>query len=80
MLGHFLNLHTDINGISALMIECTDTNRGEATAFGVSGNQILRQSVVDIHDDIVDERWRQVVAKLAGAFLEQDISEISHSL
>ena len=45
LLSQFRHLHTDINGISALMIECKNTNRGEAIAFGVSGSQILRQGV-----------------------------------
>ena len=50
LLSQFRHLHTDINGISALMIECKNTNRGESIAFGVSGSQILPQSVANIHD------------------------------
>ena len=75
MLGHFLNFHTDINGISALMIECKNINRGEVIAFGVIGSLILRQSVADIHDGIADEKWRRAVAKLVGTYLRQDVPE-----
>ena len=50
-------------------------NRDEPIAFRVSGNQILRQSVANIHDGIVDEKWRRAVAKLVGTFLKQDVPE-----
>ena len=56
------------------MIECKNTNRGESIAFGVSGSQILRQDVANIHEGIVDEKWRRAVAKLVGAFLKQGCS------
>ena len=77
MLGHFLNLHTDINGIPVLVSNCKNTNRSESIAFGVSGSQILRQGVVNIHEGIIDEKWRRAVAKLVGAFLKQDVPEES---
>ena len=72
LLGQFRYLHTDI---LTLVINCKNTNRGEAIAFGVSGSQILRQSVANFHNGIVDEKWRRAVAKLVGAFLKQDVPE-----
>ena len=72
LLGQFHYLHTDIQ---TLVINCKNTNRGEPIAFGVSGNQILRQDVANIHEGIVDEKWRRAVAKLAGTFLKQDVPE-----
>lgn len=57
LLSQFYQLHTDINGISALMIESKNTNRGEAIVFGVSGRQILGQGVANFQYGIVDEKW-----------------------
>ena len=75
LLGQFRHLHTDINGISVLIIEFKNTNRNEAITLGVGGSSILRQGIADIHDEVDDEKWRQVVAKLPDSFLEQDVPE-----
>ena len=72
LLGQFRYTHTDI---LTLMINCKNTNRDEAIPFGVSGSQILRQGVANIHEGIVDEKWRRAVAKLVGTYLKQDIPE-----
>lgn len=71
--GQFCHSHTDIYGIPALVIECMNTNRNEEIAPGAGGSLVLQQGVTDIHNGVDDEKRRQVVAKLADVFLEQDI-------
>ena len=76
LLGQFLHLHTDINGIPVQASECKNANRDEAITLGVGGSLVLRQAIADIHDGVDDKNWRQVVAKLPGTLLEQLVQEV----
>ncbi len=75
LLGQFRHLHIDVNKFPAWAIERKNAAKDEAIALGVGGNPVPRQGVVDFDDGVVDEKWRQAVAKLAGTFLEQDFPE-----
>ena len=75
LLGQFRHFHNNIYGIPALVIEAMNANRNEAITLGVGDNSVLWQGIAAIYEGVGDEKRRQVVAKLADAFLEQDIPE-----
>ena len=77
--GQFRHLHTDINGIPMLVSEYKNADKDKAITLGMGGSLVLWQGVADIHDGVVDEKWRQVVAKLPGTFLEQLVQEVLSS-
>ena len=75
LLGQFRHFYNNIYDISALVIEAMNANWNEAITLGVGDSSLLRQGIAAIYEGVGDEKQRQVVAKLANAFLEQDIPE-----